>query len=162
MSQTALNFAIENAFQFLADQSWELFDAWYEFMHEIRMEGNVEIIKEIEGRHNATNLDLMLACVMPPAWFRPLTNTHSFQMTVTYQRNILSTEYNGWENYETWNVALWINNDQGLYDLAMEVGNYVDFIDLLNDQGIVSTPDGVKYNDPAVNVIQLNSDVFDL
>ena len=44
----------------------------------------------------------------------------------------------------------------------MEVGNYVDFIDLLNDQGIVSTPDGVKYNDPAVNVVQLNSDVFDL
>ena len=83
-------------------------------------------------------------------------------MTTTYQRNILSTEYNGWENYETWNVALWINNDQGLYDLAMEVGNYVDFIDLLNDQGIVNTPDGVKYNDPAVNVVQLNSDVFDL
>ena len=82
-------------------------------------------------------------------------------MTTTYQRNILSTEYNGWENYETWNVALWINNDQGLYDLAMEVGNYVDFIDLLNDQGIVSTPDWVKYNDPKVNVVQLNSDVFD-
>ena len=95
-------------------------------------------------------------------WFHPLTHTNSSQMTVTYQRNILSTEYNGWENYETWNVALWINNDEGLYHLAMEVGNYVDFIDLLNDQGIVSTPDGVKYNDPAVNVIQLNSDVFDL
>ena len=82
-------------------------------------------------------------------------------MTVTYQRNILSTEYNGWENYETWNVALWINNDEGLYHLAMEVGNYVDFIDLLNDQGIVSTPDGVSFNDPKVNVIQINSDVFD-
>jgi len=95
-------------------------------------------------------------------WFHPLTNTNSFQMTATYQRNILSTEYNGWENYETWNVALWINNSEGLYHLAMEVGNYVDFIDLLNDQGIVSTPDGVKYNDPAVNVVQLNSDVFDL
>lgn len=83
-------------------------------------------------------------------------------MPVTYQRNLLSTEYNGWENYETWNVALWINNDEGLYHLAMEVGNYVDFIDLLNDQGIVSTPDGVKFNDPKVNVVQLNSDVFDL
>ena len=83
-------------------------------------------------------------------------------MTTTFQRDLLSTEYNGWENYETWNVALWINNDEGLYHLAMEVGNYVDFIDLLNDLGIVSTPDGVKYNDPKVNVIQLNSDVFDL
>ena len=67
MSQTALNFAIENAFQVLAAQSWDLFDAWYEFMHEIRMEGDVEITKEIPARHNATNLDLMLACAMPPA-----------------------------------------------------------------------------------------------
>ena len=82
-------------------------------------------------------------------------------MTVTYQRNLLSTEYNGWENYETWNVALWLQNDQGLYDLAMEVGNYVDFVEVLNDCGSDSTPDGVKFNDPKVNVIQLNSEVFD-
>jgi hypothetical protein len=67
MSQIALNFAIENAFQVLAAQSWDLFDAWYEFMHEIRMEGEYEITKEIEERFNAINLDLMLAGVMPPA-----------------------------------------------------------------------------------------------
>ena len=83
-------------------------------------------------------------------------------MTVTYQTNIADQEYNGWTNYETWNVALWINNDEGLYHLAQEVGNYVDFIDLLNDQGIVSTPDGVRYDDPAVNVVEIKSDVFDL
>ena len=23
--------------------------------------------------------------------------------------------YNGWKNYETWNVALWIDNDRGSY-----------------------------------------------
>ncbi len=26
------------------------------------------------------------------------------------------TTYNGWTNYETWNVALWYDNDQGSYN----------------------------------------------
>jgi len=81
-------------------------------------------------------------------------------MPTTYQRNILSTEYNGWENYETWNVALWINNDEGLYHLAMECGDYETLCDCVGSDAV--TGDGVKYNDPKVNVVQLNSDVFDL
>jgi hypothetical protein len=83
--------------------------------------------------------------------------------TATYQRNALDTSYNGWENYETWNVALWINNEEGLYHLAMECGDYETLVDrLYNDYGVTETKDGVKFADPAVNVIQLNSDVFDI
>ena len=29
--------------------------------------------------------------------------------------------YNGWKNYETWAVALWIDNEQGSYDYAREL-----------------------------------------
>jgi hypothetical protein len=29
--------------------------------------------------------------------------------------------YNGWRNYETWDVALWIDNDQGSYYYAREL-----------------------------------------
>jgi len=28
--------------------------------------------------------------------------------------------YNGWSNYETWNVALWLSNEQGAYNLQRE------------------------------------------
>ena len=83
-------------------------------------------------------------------------------MTVTYQTNVLDTTYNGWTNYETWNIALWINNDQDLYNLAAECGDYQTLVNVLyNDSGVKETPDGVKFNDPKVNVVQLNSDVFD-
>jgi hypothetical protein len=80
-------------------------------------------------------------------------------MTASYQTNYLDTSYNGWCNFETFNVALWINNDEGLYHLAMGAGDYETFV---KEIGVgYSTPDGVKFADPRVNVIQLNSDVFD-
>ena len=67
MSQTALNFAIESAFQSLAKKSWDLFDTWYDRLHSVRIEGDIEHSEEIESEWNATNLDLMLADVMSAA-----------------------------------------------------------------------------------------------
>lgn len=29
--------------------------------------------------------------------------------------------YNGWKNYETWAMALWIDNDEGSYDMSREM-----------------------------------------
>ena len=29
--------------------------------------------------------------------------------------------YNGWANYETWNVNLWLQNDEGYYSHAVEI-----------------------------------------
>ena len=83
-------------------------------------------------------------------------------MPTTFQTNLTDTTYNGWTNYETWNVALWINNEEGLYELAMECGDYETLVNrLYSDYGSTETGDGVKWNDSKVNVIEINSDVFD-
>ena len=81
-------------------------------------------------------------------------------MTTTFQTNLTDTEYLGWTNRETWNVALWIQNDEGLHNIACEAGSYEDFVESISEF-MTQTLDGVRFDDPRVNVIQLNSDVFD-
>jgi hypothetical protein len=81
---------------------------------------------------------------------------------ITYQIDAFSKGYNGWTNYSTWNVALWLQNDESLYTAAMEAGNYENLLELLYDCGVKETRDGVSFWDPEVNVVELNSEVFDI
>ena len=37
-------------------------------------------------------------------------------------------KYNGWSDWTTWNVALWINNDEGFYNIAKDCKDYLDFL----------------------------------
>lgn len=67
----------------------------------------------------------------------------------------MAKEYNGHRSWNAWNVALWINNEESLYNLAQEVctetvkqGRSIDtastkFIKWL---GATNTPDGATYN----------------
>ena len=75
--------------------------------------------------------------------------------------------YNGWANYETWNVVLWIGNDWGLYQLALDVvrngGTYVDLINaILLNCGATKTPDNVAYNDAKIDLRAVNEFLADL
>jgi len=85
-------------------------------------------------------------------------------MTSTFQTDLTDTTYNGWTNYETWNVALWIQNDWSWYNLANEAGDYQTFVDCLEacSMNDATTGDGVKWNDPKVNVVELNEMFEDL
>ena len=70
--------------------------------------------------------------------------------------------YNGWLNHATWNVALWINNDEGLYNFAKECRDYQDFTEQMRDVGYTETPDRVAYNDSALDVERLDELIQDL
>lgn len=62
--------------------------------------------------------------------------------------------YNGHKNWNHWNVSLWINNDEGLYNTAMyclKMGKTkpiaaMYFMRELDEQGITHTPDGAPYS----------------
>jgi hypothetical protein len=71
--------------------------------------------------------------------------------------------YNGYKNYETWNVSLWINNNEPLYRLAVSFMNsykgrrpYLDFI-AAEHMSLDRTPDGVWYADKQLSLRELNS-----
>ena len=57
-----------------------------------------------------------------------------------------NTTYNGWKNYETWNVSMWIQNDEGFYSVAQECDEVGDFIDFVMSNGHTETPDGVEWD----------------
>jgi hypothetical protein len=83
-------------------------------------------------------------------------------MTATYQASIDDQTFNGWANYETWNVALWIGNDEGLYSKAIAAGSYEALLDVIYECGSKETPDGVKWTDPKVNPIEIDDMIKEL
>ena len=73
---------------------------------------------------------------------------------------IQDTSYNGWTNYETWNVSLWIQNNEWLYNLALELKDYSRFVSAIGFGE--QTPDGVGYASTKLNYAELNEMMQDL
>jgi len=69
-----------------------------------------------------------------------------------------SKMYNGHKNKTHWNVSLWINNDEGLYRLALDfINDNTNRNDaarhmmlFLDQTGQNKTPDGFKYSKTAI------------
>ena len=62
-------------------------------------------------------------------------------------------KYNGFKNWNHWNVSLWINNDEGLYLTARAYSRRASrdvaaraMLDALHDMGVTHTPDGAPYS----------------
>ncbi len=93
---------------------------------------------------------------------------------LVYRKN----EYNGWKNYETWNVILWIQNDQDYYYSMKRICNerswtnkdtrlkpfktlYECFV-LRNDLYKSKTPDGVLWADKKIDLDEVNEHLCEM
>lgn len=74
--------------------------------------------------------------------------------------------YNGWKNRETWNVALWIGNDEGLYKMAQGCKSYKEFVETVKELGdgpiTFETPDHVAWNDSSLDLKALDEMIAEL
>lgn len=86
---------------------------------------------------------------------------------------MINERYNGWANYETWNVALWYNNDECLYDEVFNrVRREIEHIDAeiareivqetFINSGISATYDGVKITDKKINWVEIAADLQEM
>ena len=75
----------------------------------------------------------------------------------------LDTTYNGWANYETWNVALYIQNEYDLYVLAQGYAEhgYKSLSHMLIEMS-PTTADGVAWDDDKLDIDELNEMLSEL
>ena len=84
--------------------------------------------------------------------------------------NMTQTDYNGWTNRATWNVALWIGNDQFLYNTAIACVEYREQNELPYDKFIRcmlncendTTGDNVRWDSEEINQDEINDMMLEL
>jgi hypothetical protein len=78
--------------------------------------------------------------------------------------------YNGWKNRETWNVALWLNNEQGYYRMQQAFrdhykktrsskADYQAFLEFAGLEG-EKTPDGISFSNMKIDTRAIVNDVL--
>jgi hypothetical protein len=68
----------------------------------------------------------------------------------------INQDYQGWKNYETWCVALWLDNDQGVQEMVYEWTSEAEDISTLADQ----IKDFVEENNPLIDTSTMYTDLL--
>lgn len=75
-------------------------------------------------------------------------------------------EYEGWTNYATWNVFLWVTNDEPLYRFAVAAArqgkSWAQFAAALRELGLGRTIDGIAVDDPTLDLEELDAALLEL
>ena len=71
------------------------------------------------------------------------------------------THYNGWKNWETWNVSLWLANEYALYNATRGFAGYkTPYLSLRQELretfDFTRTKDGASLWDPKLDIDELN------
>lgn len=72
------------------------------------------------------------------------------------------TDFNGWKNWATWNVSLWIQNDYETYRIARQYDSYDSLIPRLELLWGQMTPDGARWMDATIDTDALDEMLTDL
>ena len=67
------------------------------------------------------------------------------------KRKMQKLKYNGWWNYETWNLKLWLDNDEGTYNMVQEKA-----------KALIKKHEGVFIEDAATELEKFNKAEFAL
>ena len=83
-------------------------------------------------------------------------------LTSVKRNDMTAQTYNGWANWETWNVALWLQNDFALYSVARRYDSYDRLIPRLESEFGQMTPDGARWMDGTIDTAALDEMLADL
>lgn len=74
--------------------------------------------------------------------------------------------YNGWKNRATWNIALHLQNNEGLYrctqDFMRTYKGRSPYPQMVKQYGLTDTDDGIRFDDAAIDIRALNCLLYDI
>jgi hypothetical protein len=74
----------------------------------------------------------------------------------------METTYNGYANYATWNVSMFLTSDEGLYNLVKRFDSWQMCKNALESFGLTETCDNISFDDPDLDINELDEMLAEL